>query len=457
MGSEAIYERSVDLPVPPEVAFAYHERPGALQRLIPPWESVTVERSDNSLTTGSQVLLRQNLFGIGLRWLAEHGDYQPPFRFMDRQVHGPFRSWLHEHLFQPNGSGCKLTDRVRYTLPMGVVGRAAGGRFVANQIDRMFRYRHATTEADLRLFVANPLPPMRIAISGASGLVGRAFGSLATLAGHSVERLVRGQPSRPDEISLAESIGATSTSDPLEGCGAIVHLAGKGIAESRWTDRVKEEIRASRVVVTERLCRRVAALKNKPKVLLCASAIGIYGDRGRDEVSEDSKNGEGFLAEVGRQWEQACQPAVDAGIRVVQLRFGIILSPQGGALQKMLLPAKLLGGKQGSGQQWMSWISIDDCVGSMIHALAHTELSGPVNVVAPGPVQNREFAKVLGSVLKRPALFPAPAMALRFMLGEMADALLLTSTRVQPKRLQQSGYAFRHPQLESALRHLLGR
>lgn len=457
MGSEAIYERSVDLPVSPDVAFAYHEQPGALQRLIPPWESVSVERSDNSLATGSQVLLRQNFFGLGLRWLAEHGEYEPPVRFVDRQVHGPFRSWRHEHIFQPNCSGCRLIDRIHYQLPFGIFGRAAGGRFIASQIDRMFRYRHATTAADLKLFAANPLQPMRIAISGSSGLVGHAFGNLVALAGHRVKRLVRGEASRSDEISLGETSAARATSDPLEGCGAIVHLAGKGIAESRWSDSVKEEIRASRVVVTERLCRRIAALAKKPEVLLCASAIGIYGDRGNDEVCEESTSGEGFLADVGREWEQACQPAVDAGIRVVHLRFGIILSPRGGALQKMLLPAKLMGGKQGSGRQWMSWISLDDCIGAMLHTMAHPELSGPVNVVAPEPVENREFARVLGSVLRRPALFPAPAVALRLMLGEMADALLLTSTRVQPSRLQRSGYSFRHPQLESALRYLLGR
>jgi uncharacterized protein (TIGR01777 family) len=185
--------------------------------------------------------------------------------------------------------------------------------------------------------------------------------------------------------------------------------------------------------------------------------VGIYGDRDDEVLSEESLPGDGFLADVGRDWEQACQPAVAAGIRVVHLRFGVILSPRGGALQKLLLPAKFFGGKQGSGKQWVSWISLDDCIGAMYHALCNPAVTGPINLVAPEPVRNSQFAAILGRVLRRPALIPAPAFALRLLLGEMADALLLASTRVEPRRLLDSGYSFRHPRLEIALRHLLGR
>ncbi len=204
--------------------------------------------------------------------------------------------------------------------------------------------------------------------------------------------------------------------------------------------------------------KKLASLTRKPKVLLCASAIGIYGDRGDETLDEQSSSGDDFLAQLATDWEQACQPARDAGIRVVHLRFGIVLSPRGGALSKLLTPAKFaLGGPAGNGKQWWSWIAIDDCLGAIYHALATESLSGPVNLTAPQPVTNREFAKTLGHVLGRPALLPAPAPVLRLVLGEMADALLLSSCRALPKRLAETGYAFRFNHLEAALRHLLGK
>ena len=202
---------------------------------------------------------------------------------------------------------------------------------------------------------------------------------------------------------------------------------------------------------------RLQKLDQKPKVLVCASATGIYGDRGDEVLDENSKPSEDFLADVAMQWEQACQPALDAGIRVVNARFGIILSPSGGALEKTLTPAKLMGGALGNGKQWWSWMALDDVVGALYHVLTTDSLNGPVNFVSPDPVRNRDFAKTLGRVLGRPALFPAPAFALRLALGEMADDLLLSSTRVQPKQLIESGYRFRFTHLEPFFRYCLGR
>jgi hypothetical protein len=244
----------------------------------------------------------------------------------------------------------------------------------------------------------------------------------------------------------------------LEGVDAVVHLAGENIAAGRWTAARKEEIRRSRVEGTRRLSESLARLSRRPKVLVSASAIGFYGNRGDEILKEDSAPGSDFLAQVCRDWEAATDPASRAGIRVVHLRSGVILSPAGGALKKMLLPFKMgAGGRIGSGAQFMSWIAIDDTIGAIHHAIVTEPLQGPMNGVAPTPVRNAEFTRTLGRVLSRPAIAPMPAFAARLAFGEMANALLLASQRVMPTRLQASGYKFRYPELEGALRHLLGR
>jgi hypothetical protein len=242
----------------------------------------------------------------------------------------------------------------------------------------------------------------------------------------------------------------------LEGHDAVVHLAGENISQ-RWTAKQKSKILESRIRSTRLLVEALARLTNPPNVLVSASAIGYYGNRGDEILQEDSAAGIGFLPEVCREWEAATQPAAEAGIRVVNLRFGLILSPGGGALAKMFLPFKMgVGGVLGSGRQYWSWISIDDIIGVIHHALRNESLQGPVNAVSPNPVTNREFTKILGHVLKRPTLFPVPAFTLRLVFGEMADEMLLASARVQPAKLLNSGYDFRYPELEGALRHLLG-
>ena len=297
---------------------------------------------------------------------------------------------------------------------------------------------------------------MHIAITGASGLVGSTLVPLLTTGGHSVTRLVR-REAKAGEVTWNPK-GESFDGSSLDGIDAIVHLAGENIAASRWNSRVKQRLRDSRIDATRMLCKGLARLSRPPKVLVCASAIGYYGDRGDEKLDEESQPGSGFLADLVKDWEAATRPAADAGIRVVNLRFGVILSPKDGALVKMLLPFKLgAGGRVGSGKQYWSWISIDDAAGAIHHAIMNEGLAGPVNAVAPNPATNLEFTKTLGRVLRRPTIMPMPAFAAKLALGEMANELLLASSRVEPKRLQSSGYDFRQPTLEAALRHLLGR
>jgi len=298
---------------------------------------------------------------------------------------------------------------------------------------------------------------MRVAISGSHGLVGSALAPFLTAGGHEAARLVRQPASVGTDISWDPDNGRL---DPvrLEGFDAVVHLAGESIAAGRWTPAKKARILESRVAGTRLLSETLAALKAPPRVLVTASAMGWYGDRGDEPLPEEASSGSLFLSEVVRQWEAATEAARRRGIRVVPLRFGVILSAAGGALAKMLPPFKLgLGGPIGSGRQWMSWITLDDVLGVILHAIRSDTLAGPVNAVTPRPVTNTEFTRILARVLHRPAFFPMPAFAARMAFGQMADELLLASAKVVPAKLEATGYRFLYPDLEPALRHLLGR
>ena len=298
---------------------------------------------------------------------------------------------------------------------------------------------------------------MRILLTGSSGLIGHALLSFLTADGHKVVRLTRSQrPASSSHISWDPSAGTIQVDD-LEDFDAVVHLAGESIV-GRWTPEKKARILESRAKGTRFLCESLADLRSRPIVLVSASAIGYYGDRGDQVMDEESSAGSLFLSKVAKAWEAATDAARRNGIRVVNLRIGFVLGKAGGGLATMLLPFKLgVGGRVGSGRQYMSWIAIDDVVGAISHAILSDSLRGPVNAVAPNPVTNREFTKTLGRVLWRPTIFPLPAFAARLVMGEMADDLLLASTRVKPSRLLSSGYEFRFPQLEGALRHVLGK
>jgi len=294
----------------------------------------------------------------------------------------------------------------------------------------------------------------RILVTGASGPIGIALLASFEPQGTQVVRLVRGRAQSAAEVSWDPMVPVSPAA--VSGFDAVVHLAGESVV-GRWTAEKKKAIRESRVQGTRNLASALAQSEAKPRVLICASAVGFYGNRGEEVLSEESPSGQGFLPEVCREWEDASRIAAAAGIRTVNIRIGLVLSTKGGALTKMLTPFKLgLGGWIGSGQQWWSWIHVDDIVGAIHHAIRMESLSGPVNLVAPNPVRNAEFTKALASVLRRPAIFPVPEFAVRLVFGvQAAEEMLLASQRVEPEKLKASGYAFRFPELRAALEDLL--
>ncbi len=299
---------------------------------------------------------------------------------------------------------------------------------------------------------------MNVLVSGSSGLIGSALVALLESEGHDVTRLVRSKSTPHEKQVVWDPQAGSMDTDGLRGIDAVVHLAGENIAAGRWTTARKAKIHDSRVKGTRLVSESLASLGQPPTVLASASACGYYGDQGDKILDEQSGPGSGFLADVCRLWEGATKPAAEAGIRVVHLRTGMVLSSSGGALTKMLTPFRFgMGGRLGSGRQYVSWITLDDIVGAIYHCLVNESCNGAVNLVSPNPITNRRFTEALGAVLKRPTWFAVPATVLRLALGEMADELLLASTRATPVRLLASGYRFRYPELEAALRHELGK
>jgi uncharacterized protein len=455
-----IIERTSTLPVSAEEAFDWHERPGAFERLTPPWERVTLLERTGGLREGARTAVRVRIGPLPLRWVAVHRQYEPGRRFVDEQVEGPFSHWIHEHRFEPAGpEASQYTDRIEFGQPFGTLGAAAGLWVARPRIERMLAYRHATLREDLAAHARfREQPRLRVAVTGGTGLLGSALTPFLTTGGHEVHPVSR-RRGLSGAIHWDPAAGLIDHA-ALEGMDAVVHLAGENIG-TRWSEHRKRRIRESRVEGTMFLAEALAGLRQPPRVLVSASAVGIYGNRG-DELLGEGDVPEGlppdFFVELGRDWEEATHPARAAGIRVVLLRFGLVLTPAGGALGRMLLPFLAgVGGPLGSGRQWMSWISVDDAVGAIHHALYTDALAGPVNTAAPEPVTNRAFASTLGRVLGRPAVLPAPAPALKLLFGEMAETALLAGQRLSPARLVASGFTFRHPALEPALRHVLGR
>ncbi|MBP7736575.1 MAG: TIGR01777 family oxidoreductase [Spirochaetes bacterium] len=439
-------------PVSADALYRWHGSPGALQRLTPPWERVEVI-DEGSVSEGSTTTFLLSIGPIKIRWTARHRDVVPGRRFADVQVRGPFSEWRHEHLFIPgDGSTSFLEDRIQYRFKVHAVTRLFIGGYIRRKIERMFDYRHRITLHDTIL--RERRRPLRIAVTGASGLIGKSLVPFLGTQGHHITALARhgaaagGASWDPDRGIIDHDFSGTD---------AVIHLAGEPIGEGAWTNEKMERIMKSRVRGTRLIAERLAAMDNPPGTLLCASAIGLYGNRGDSTLTEEDPPGADFISGVCRAWEAAARPAVERGIRVIFLRIGVVLHPAGGALGRYLPAARLgLGGVMGPGGQYISWISMEDLVGAVEHILFNDGVRGAVNIAAPAPVSNREFVATLARVLGRPALLSIPAPVIRLIFGRMGREVLLSSTRVSCRKLVQSGYRFKHETLEKALHFLLG-
>lgn len=452
-----VFRYQSNLPVRAEFAYAWHTREGAFERLVPPWVDIAVRARRGTIEDG-EVELALRLGPVKLPWHAQHSGGVPGREFHDRSARGPFAVWEHTHRFVPTGAAtCRMEDEVRYRLLRLPVAEGCLDRVVVQRkLQRQFAYRHRVLAHDLRRHRDWSSEPLHFAITGASGLVGSTLCAFLAAGGHRVTRLVRGTPRQRGEASWNPATGAVQlpSGDPVD---VVVHLAGANVGEGRWTPRRKAEIRASRVDTTAALAAHVAQWRPAPRAFLVASAIGYYGNRGSEWLDESSSAGGGFLAAVCQDWEAASRPAENAGIRVVRVRIGVVLTPRGGALSRLWWPFWLgVGGPTGSGAQYISWIAPDDLVAIFLYCATDARIRGVVNAVAPEPVTNADFTRALARVLRRPAFVPFPAAAVRWLFGEMGDELLLSSTRVRPARLLDFGFDFAYPRLDLALAHVLG-
>ena len=452
------FEYLTKVKAPQESVFSWFERRGSFRRLMPPWELAEEIQADETLQDGSKRIFRFPMGPLKMTWMAEHTGYEPPTKFEDIMKKGPFHSWHHIHRFEHDNGLTTVHDEIEYRLPLGPLGRLFGSRMVRKRLQRMFRARELRLIRDMQRHTEfSHLPRKKILIAGSSGLIGTQLVAFLDTGGHDVWRLVRREIKEGRNEIRWDPANGTIDPSTIEGFDIVIHLGGAGIGDRRWTKKRKELIVESRRSSTTLLAETLSSLKSKPDAFIVASAIGYYGDRGDEILTEESSSGEGFLTETVLDWESYADPARAAGIRVVNLRNGIVLSATGGALARMLLPWKMGGGGPiGNGKQWMSWISMDDEVYA-IHHLAMTESAeGPFNLTAPNPTRQKAFAKTLGRVLWRPAFAPIPKFTMRILFGELAGPLLFEGQHVLPNRLQELGYKFEHEALETALRDSLG-
>lgn len=447
-----------EVPFPVRDVFAWHMRPGALERLIPPWADARVVARKGAISDGGHVRIRVKRGPVSFDWKLRHTAFEQDRLFRDEQESGPFRSWKHSHEFEPAGKGTRLRDRIEWAPPAAPAATVFARPAVEREMKRMVAFRQRRLTHDLSRHAAAPADPLTVAVTGSSGLVGAALRHFLTTGGHAVVSVVRRKPDPARGEIAWDPMEGRIDREGLEGVDAVVHLAGESLAGNRWTPAKKQAIRRSRMAGTRVLVDAVNRLRRPPRVLVSASAVGFYGNRGNERVTEASRPGRGFLPDLCREWEAEAAKAERSGVRVVLLRTGLVLSPAGGALGSMLLPFKLgVGGRLGTGRQFVSWIDHDDLLGLVLHAVTTPSLRGPVNATAPHPVSNATFATALGRTLGRPSLVPAPSLAVKAMFGEMGQALLLHGARVLPGAAQQSGFRFHFEGVEESLAFQLGR
>ena len=458
-GSDRLFRAESEMSFSSDVLAHWHFRSGALDRLLPPWQDVRVIHDAGPMRVGATTELSVPIGPIRKTWQARIDEAVPGERFVDVQVSGPFGAWRHEHRFEPvpgtSEPSSRLVDEIHYRMPLAPLGDL-GSSLARRDLERLFRWRHWRTGMDLlRHRELQSKAPGRVVVTGSSGLVGRQLVAFLRTGGHDVRTLVRRDPDREQgEFRWNPEAGSIDAS-AFEGVDAVFHLAGAGIADQRWTDDRMQLIRDSRIRSTNLLAETLADLEDRPSVLVSASAVGWYGDR-EEIVQDTSPPGEGWLSEVAVDWEKAADPARAAGIRVVHPRIGIVLTPRGGALAKML-PAFRLGGggRVGSGRQLMSWIGIDDLLGTLLQGMVDEGIEGGFNATTPNPLSQIDFARTLASVLHRPAVVPLPGFVARAVFGRMAEPLLLEGVGAMPTTLMDRGFRFETPELQGCLEMLL--
>ncbi|MBU1342760.1 MAG: TIGR01777 family oxidoreductase [Proteobacteria bacterium] len=441
-----------------KTVFDWHARNGAILRLTPPWAPLKmIAHSGGGIQKGVKVAFRMSLFKIPMIWKAEHIDYQENKLFKDRQIIGPFSKWEHTHRFIQDGKDSTIMeDNVEFELPFGFLSRPFYG-FAKKEFDRMFRYRHRVLKYDLEHHV-DITPKKRILVSGASGTIGSILVPFLRTCGHEVIRLVRKKKDLlEDELfwDPYKGILDLETAGPID---AVINLNGVDISRGRWTKKQKKQIVTSRIMPTRLLVEKMKTLEKKPEVFISSSAIGFYGEGEDNILTEASNMGECFISTVCRQWEDASLDAQKAGIRTVQLRIGVVLTPAGGALKRMELPFKTgCGVRLSHGRQFMSWISMEDVLSGILYLLNNHKIKGPVNLTAPNPVTNIKFSKTLAKVFKKKVFFVFPKFLTWLLWGQMGKETLLTSARVRPQKLLNNGFSFQYETLFGALKDMLGR
>lgn len=455
---DRIYTKKTTINVPVEQLFAWHARNGAILRLTPPWAPLKlISRTGNGIDKGVQVRFQMRLFKIPMVWEAEHIDYQENVLFQDHQTKGPFGKWVHTHLFHAQGNNYSvMEDRVAYKLPLGFLSLPFYTH-AKKELARVFDYRHRVLKHDLEQR-ADKVKKQRILISGASGTIGSILVPFLRTCGHEVICLVRNPSNLADDELYWDpynNVLDIEKAGPIDG---VINLNGADISRGKWTDRQKKLIIDSRVKPTALLAKKISKMADPPSIFISSSAIGLYGDGGDRVLDEKETVGDSFISSVCDQWEAASLKAEAAGIRTVQLRIGVVLTPAGGALARMMLPFSLgLGTRLSHGNQYMSWISMDDALSGILHILENQAIKGPVNLTAPHPVTNKEFTRSLGRVFSRPAFFVIPRWVAMGLWGDMGKETLLTSARVVPEKLLKNGFVFEHSELVPAFKDMLGR
>jgi len=458
------YEHIADFDMPVQRVWQWYDSPGAFRRIMPEWEGITPLQA-GALKNGETTKFKVRIGPIKKKWVAQHHSVVQGEVFHDRMVKGPFGTWEHEHRFTPvDANTSQIHDIVQWKLPLHMLTWWTAPFTVKGRMDQMFAYRANRVNSDLtRIDEFEHLARQKVLVSGSTGLIGMQLCAFLAAAGHEVTRLIRPTTRIPpdasnDSVVVWDDLKGEVIEGDLNGFDTVIHMAGAGIGDKRWNKKRKEIIEKSRTVPTNNLTTLLGQLDRPPKTFICSSAIGLYGNSQEKMLDENSEAGDDFLAKTVLNWEAAAQPAVDAGIRTIWIRTGIVVTSMGGALKKLLLPAKLgAGGPVGGGKQYYSWISLDDQIYAIQHLMMTKECQGPYNLTAPNPVTQKQFAKSIGRVLRRPAFMPLPGFVLKILLGQMAQSLVLNGQRVLPNRLVASGYDFQDDNLELCLRRCLGK